>query len=54
MNIVKINDKNDLLTKQLVKIWENSVKSTHDFCNKKKLKTLKHMSYKRCVKWNIC
>lgn len=41
MNIVKINDKNDLLIKQLVKIWEDSVKSTHDFLSQKEIENIK-------------
>ena len=38
MKIIEIKDKNLLLIKQLLEVWESSVKATHYFYQSKKLK----------------
>ncbi len=41
MKIIEIKDKNLLLIKQLLEVWESSVKATHLFLSEQEIKNIK-------------
>ena len=46
MKIIEIKDKNLLLIKQLLEVWESSVKATHLFLSEQEIKNIKKYNHK--------
>ena len=45
MKIIEIKDKNLLLIKQLLEVWESSVKATHLFLSEQEIKNIKKLYF---------
>ena len=41
MNLIEANNRSELLIKQLLEVWEDSVKATHTFLSNKELENIK-------------
>ena len=54
MKIYEVKERTELLMEQLLKVWEESVRATHQFLSEKEIEKIKEYVPQALAAWKCC